>query len=244
MSPRRVGDLSHWFTRHQLGNAMNLYEFAPTRSIRVRWTLQQLGVDFEAITVNLLAGEHRSPAFLKINPAGKLPVLVDDDVVLTESVAIVLYLAEKYRDQGLIPIDLQQRAQMIRWLLFTTRARAAAMAHCPPYIALSGEQAAARRIGACARRFCGHGEGTGRVHERSKIRRRKQRDRRGLGTRLHARLGQARERAQRAAAARSLYGRDVRAATCADAHQGGLRQHQALSSFLRHAHPFKRTATP
>src|SRR5262245_42936083 len=117
---RRAGDLPRRFIRHQLGNAMKLYEFAPTRSIRVRWTLQELGVDFEAITVDLLAGEHRSPAFLKINPAGKLPVLVDGDMVLTESVAIVLYLAEKYRDKGLIPVDAQQRAQMIRWLLFTT----------------------------------------------------------------------------------------------------------------------------
>jgi glutathione S-transferase len=100
--------------------AMKLYEFAPTRSIRVRWTLQELAVDFEAIPVNMLAGEHRSPAFLKVNPAGKLPVLVDGDMVLTESIAIVLYLAEKYRDKGLIPIDLQQRAQLMRWLLFTT----------------------------------------------------------------------------------------------------------------------------
>src|SRR5262249_34498347 len=91
---------------------MKLYEFAPTRSIRVRWTLQELGIDFEAIPVDLLAGEHRSPAFLKINPAGKLPVLVDGDMVLTESIAIVLYLAEKYRDKGLIPADLQQRAQL------------------------------------------------------------------------------------------------------------------------------------
>jgi glutathione S-transferase len=99
---------------------MKLYEFAPTRSIRVRWTLQELAVDFEAIPVNMLAGEHRSPAFLKVNPAGKLPVLVDGDMVLTESIAIVLYLAEKYRDKGLIPTDLQQRAQLMRWLLFTT----------------------------------------------------------------------------------------------------------------------------
>jgi glutathione S-transferase len=99
---------------------MKLYEFAPTRSIRVRWTLQELGIDFEAISVNLLTGEHRSPAFLEINPAGKLPVLVDGDMVLTESIAIVLYLAEKYRDKGLIPADLQQRAQLMRWLLFTT----------------------------------------------------------------------------------------------------------------------------
>jgi glutathione S-transferase len=97
---------------------MKLFEFGPTRSIRVRWTLQELRVDFEAVTVNMIAGEHRSPAFLKINPAGKLPVLVDGDLVLTESVAIVLYLAEKYPDQGLLPADLGQRAQANRWLLF------------------------------------------------------------------------------------------------------------------------------
>jgi glutathione S-transferase len=99
---------------------MRLYEFAPTRSIRARWTLQELDVEFEAVTINLIAGEQRSPAFLKINPAGKLPVLVDGDTVLTESIAIVLYLAEKYPDKGLIPIDLQERAQLMRWLLFTT----------------------------------------------------------------------------------------------------------------------------
>ncbi len=98
---------------------MKLYEFAPTRSIRVRWMLQELGVDFESITVNLAAGEHHRPDFLKINPAGKLPVLVDDDLVLTESVAILLYLAEKYPHKGLLPIDIKLRSQVYRWLLFT-----------------------------------------------------------------------------------------------------------------------------
>jgi glutathione S-transferase len=97
---------------------MQLYEFAPTRSIRTRWMLQELGVDFESIAVNLRAGEHRHPDFLKINPAGKLPVLVDDDLVLTESVAIALYLAEKYPHKGLIPTDIKQRSQVYRWLLF------------------------------------------------------------------------------------------------------------------------------
>jgi len=97
---------------------MRLYEFAPTRSIRVRWTLQELGVPFEPVTVNMLAGEHRRPEFLEINPAGKLPVLVDGDMVLTESVAIVLYLADKYPDKGLVPADLKQRAQVNRWLCF------------------------------------------------------------------------------------------------------------------------------
>lgn len=98
---------------------MKLYEFAPTRSIRARWTLQELGVDFEPITVNLTTGEHRRPEFLEINPAGKIPVLVDGDLVLTESIAIVMYLAEKYRDRGFLPADPRQRAELDRWLLFT-----------------------------------------------------------------------------------------------------------------------------
>jgi glutathione S-transferase len=98
---------------------MKLFEFPPTRSIRVRWTLQELEVDFEATTVNMLAGEHRQPAFLAINPAGKIPALLDGDLVLTESVAIAVYLADKYPEKKLIPADLEQRAQHNRWLLFT-----------------------------------------------------------------------------------------------------------------------------
>ncbi|HEY3698362.1 MAG TPA: glutathione S-transferase family protein [Spongiibacteraceae bacterium] len=98
---------------------MKLYGFGPTRSLRALWALQELDVEFEFVTVNLLAGENRRPEFLRINPTGKLPALVDGDTVLTESAAIALYLAEKYRDKGLIPTDLKQRAQMYRWMLFT-----------------------------------------------------------------------------------------------------------------------------
>jgi glutathione S-transferase len=96
---------------------MKLYEFAFTRSIRARWTLQELGVDFEPISVNLFAGEASRPEFLKLNPAAKIPVLVDGDLVLTESAAIVLYLAEKYR--RFLPTDARGRAEVNRWLLFT-----------------------------------------------------------------------------------------------------------------------------
>jgi glutathione S-transferase len=98
---------------------MKLYEFAPTRSIRARWALQELEVDFEPVVVNLGRGEHRRPEFLRLNPAGKLPVLVDGDVVLTESVAIVLYLAAKYPERGFLPKDVVTRAEVDRWLLFT-----------------------------------------------------------------------------------------------------------------------------
>jgi glutathione S-transferase len=97
---------------------MKLYEFGPTRSLRARWTLQELEVDFESIKINLPAGDNQRPEFLALNPAGKLPVLVDGDLVLTESVAIVVYLAEKYPAKGFLPAGLEQRAQVNRWLLF------------------------------------------------------------------------------------------------------------------------------
>ncbi len=98
---------------------MKLYEFPPTRSIRVRWTLQELGVDFEAIDVNLVAGETHRPEFRKLNPAGKLPVLVDGNNVVTESAAIALYLAEKYPQKKLMPSDPRERAELYRWVFFT-----------------------------------------------------------------------------------------------------------------------------
>ena len=101
-----------------MAEALTLYEFGPTRSLRARWTLQELEVPFESVVVDLRAGEHRKPEFLHLNPAGKLPVLVDGGLVLTESVAIVVYLADKYPAKGLMPKDAQERAQALRWLLF------------------------------------------------------------------------------------------------------------------------------
>lgn len=98
---------------------MKLYGYPPTRSARVLWTLRELDVEFELVDVDPTRGEHRRPGFLAMNPAGKLPVLVDDDLVLTESVAIVLYLAEKYPEKGLLPTGLRSRAEVYRWLLFS-----------------------------------------------------------------------------------------------------------------------------
>lgn len=97
---------------------MKLYGLGPTRSLRALWALQELDAEFEFVRVNILAGENLHPDFLRLNPAGKLPVLVDGDFVLTESAAIVMYLAEKYGDKGLMPADLKERAQAYRWSLF------------------------------------------------------------------------------------------------------------------------------
>ena len=99
---------------------MKLYEAGPSRSARARWALQELGVDFESVPVNMAAGDHRSLEFLALNPAGKVPVLVDDDFILTESAAILIYLADKYPDRRLAPRpdQLQDRAQFNRWMFF------------------------------------------------------------------------------------------------------------------------------
>lgn len=98
---------------------MKLYEFGPTRSLRVRWTLQEMNVAFESVVVNLMNGEHHGPEFLKVNPAAKIPVLVDGPHVLNESAAIALYLADKYPERGMLPDDVTGRGQAYRWLFFT-----------------------------------------------------------------------------------------------------------------------------
>ncbi len=102
---------------------MKLYGFPPTPTLRVVRMLRELDLDFEYVVVDPTKGEHRGPELLALNPAGKVPVFVDGDFdgdfVLTESVAIVLYLAEKYPRKGFLPADLRARAQVNRWLLFT-----------------------------------------------------------------------------------------------------------------------------
>jgi glutathione S-transferase len=97
---------------------MKLYGFGPTLSLRALWCLKELDAEFEFVPVDLLAGVHKRPDFLRLNPAGKIPVLVDGDIVIPESAAIVLYLADKYREKGLMPASLEARAQVYRWTMF------------------------------------------------------------------------------------------------------------------------------
>lgn len=77
---------------------------------RVRIALNLKGLDYEYIPVNLLKGDQFSPEFQKINPMGFVPALVDGDVVVSDSFAIIMYLEEKYPERPLLPRDLQKRA--------------------------------------------------------------------------------------------------------------------------------------
>lgn len=98
---------------------LTLYHNPQSRSNTVHYMLHELGQPFEIVPIDLKAGEHKAPEFLKLNPMGKLPVLRDGDVIVTETPAILLYLADKYPQAGLAPaVDAPERGPFLRWLFF------------------------------------------------------------------------------------------------------------------------------
>ena len=84
--------------------------------LKVKWTLDLLGLAYEWIETDILAGESRTPEFLALNPAGQVPLVVlEDGRPLAQSNAILLYFAE---GSALIPADRYQRAKMLEWLFW------------------------------------------------------------------------------------------------------------------------------
>ncbi|KAG0487020.1 hypothetical protein HPP92_009115 [Vanilla planifolia] len=79
-------------------------------SHRVRIALNLKGVEYEYKAVNLLKNENRTPEFEKLNPIKYVPALVDGDIVIGDSFAILLYLEDKYPDRPLLPKDLKEKA--------------------------------------------------------------------------------------------------------------------------------------
>src|SRR4051812_30688987 len=90
-------------------------------TLKIRFALAELGAAYDFAPVDLAKGEARAPDFLRINPHGKVPVLVDGDFALPESDAILRYLAEKDPDAKLLPRfdggapTLRARAQILRF---------------------------------------------------------------------------------------------------------------------------------
>lgn len=97
---------------------MKLYGYPQTRSARVAWALEEANAEYEYDLINLQAGDHKKPAFLAINPFGKIPTLADNGKVISESAAICTYIAEKFPAAQLIPTDAQSRAEYFQWLFF------------------------------------------------------------------------------------------------------------------------------
>lgn len=98
---------------------LEVYAFPRSRSSRVLWTLEELGLDYLVHKVDLGAGEHLGSAYRSVNPAARVPALVDDGRVLTESGAICTYLADRHPEQGLVPEPRTwERALYDRWCQF------------------------------------------------------------------------------------------------------------------------------
>ena len=98
---------------------MKLFYVPNTRASRPRWLLEELGEPYELVRLDRAKAENLGPAYLAINPTGKVPALVDGEVSIFESAAIVLYLADKYAAQGLCPaVGTEGRARYYQWILY------------------------------------------------------------------------------------------------------------------------------
>ncbi|OZI43711.1 glutathione S-transferase [Bordetella genomosp. 5] len=96
---------------------MKLYHFALSgHAHRARLLLSLLGVSHELVEVDMAAGGHKTPEFLKLNPFGQVPVLEDDGVVVADSNAILVYVAKKAGRTDWLPEDAQGAAAVQRWL--------------------------------------------------------------------------------------------------------------------------------
>lgn len=96
---------------------MKLYHSAQSRSVRPRWMLEEIGQPYELVSIDLQAGDQKKPEYLKINPNGTVPTLVDGDLVLYESAAICQYLADRFPDARLAPtIGTPARGLYYQWI--------------------------------------------------------------------------------------------------------------------------------
>ena len=95
---------------------MKLYTWKTPNGYKVPIMLEELGLEYELVPVDISKEAQKTPEFLKMNPNHKIPVLVDGDLTIFESGAILIYLVEK--SGKFQPKDLEQKYQVLEWLMF------------------------------------------------------------------------------------------------------------------------------
>ncbi|OUR82141.1 glutathione S-transferase [Cycloclasticus sp. 46_120_T64] len=98
---------------------IKLYGYPRSRSTRIVWLLEELGAEYEFIKVDLMSGGGQTAAYLNIHADGKVPAIDDDGFILTESAAIMNYLADRHPESAMAPMPgSQQRAKYDEWCFF------------------------------------------------------------------------------------------------------------------------------
>ena len=100
---------------------LQLHYYPGNASFAPHLLLEELGAAFELVHVDRTVGAHKTPAYLKLNPNGLIPVLVDGDLVLYETAAVCLHIADSHPQAGLVPaLGTPQRAHFYKWLGWMT----------------------------------------------------------------------------------------------------------------------------
>jgi len=108
---------------------MKLFWAPQTRALRAIWMLEEAGVEYDLELVDIRREDRQdSDEFLRASPLAKVPAIIDGDVAMSESAAICLYIADRYRPGDLAPaVDDPQRGRFLYWLMYTPAAVEPAM---------------------------------------------------------------------------------------------------------------------
>jgi glutathione S-transferase len=98
-----------------------IFYYSPQSSASpVHWTLEELGIPYEKVRIDLKAGEQKKPEFVKLNPNARVPLIVHDGTPIFESAAIQMYLGESFGvDKGLYPPPGPRRGEAMKWIVWT-----------------------------------------------------------------------------------------------------------------------------
>lgn len=105
---------------------------------KVRLMLSLLGLEHELVSVDLMKSEHKSPQFMKLNPLGQVPVLVDNDVVIRDAQAILVYLTRRYGSDWL-PTEAELMSKIMQWLSIAANEMQHSLAAARKFFLLSAQ---------------------------------------------------------------------------------------------------------
>ncbi|MEZ5647420.1 MAG: glutathione S-transferase family protein [Alphaproteobacteria bacterium] len=100
---------------------IKLFYYPGNANLAPHILLEEMGVPYQLQLVDRDKNEHKSEAYLNLNPTGRIPAMIDDGLIVFESAAICLHLCDKYPDKGLIPkIGTPERTKFYTWLMYLT----------------------------------------------------------------------------------------------------------------------------